>query len=79
MLQTRCEKAGSKGTRPKDQSDRHLTPVHITMSDTDSDKSNYKALADKAWDQLRFWALEDDSWKESFTKEEVVVTKYVAL
>lgn len=46
------------------------------MDSTDSKKQEFKELADKAWEQLRSWCYEDESWKASFTKEGVDVSKY---
>jgi hypothetical protein len=35
-----------------------------------------KDLGDKAWEQLHSWCFEHEGWKDSFTKEEVAVSKY---
>lgn len=37
--------------------------------------SEYRELGVNAWNLLRNWCLEDTEWKESFTKDDVVVSR----
>lgn len=46
------------------------------MDDELRRKQAYRDLGVNAWDLLRHWCLEDTEWKESFTKEDVVVSRY---
>jgi len=45
------------------------------MDDNARRNLEYKESGGKAWDLLRHWCLEDADWKDSFTKEDVVVTR----
>lgn len=42
-------------------------------------KQEYRDLGVNAWDLLRHWCLEDAEWRESFVKEDVVVSRYVSM